>query len=43
MSTGEVVKEIEGKVVELGGVVESITETAVFVEVPRERVRELAK
>ncbi len=43
MSAGGVVKEIEGKVAELGGVVESITETAVLVEVPRERVRELAE
>jgi len=43
MSMKDVVKEIEGKVVELGGVVETITDTAVFVEIPKERVKEFAK
>jgi len=39
----ETIREIEEKVIELGGIVESTTETTIFAEIPRKNIKELAK
>jgi len=43
MSVKEVVKEIEDIVTKFGGLVELATDTAIFIEVPRENLKEFAK
>jgi Ni,Fe-hydrogenase III component G len=41
--SSEIIKEIEKKVLELGGLIESITKTSIFTEIPKKNIKDFAK